>query len=692
MKKSLITIYLVIINLMVVAQTNQLVWSNGRLIYGTPIKTIDSLTYGEMENIDTLFLLLPNSLSNIVHDTIYVDSNDNILIKPNYYNITHSCTEGVVVTLNQTKITKTTEGGNPTLSSAAQIATVSLTEGYTLEMVLVTMGETIVNWYADNKVIIPTNTTITGDIKVVVITKYINSDNTENEEITLLKNNFTAGSKASLASNAYVANMNQTLQAYTEVKYIDLILGDTRNSEGDYAITTPTTITNVCVWVFNANTNLMIEKLLDNESLTSINSEEVSRHVLRVNVNKHWNVPIYFGYSCTKNNAKSIGYYSESGNYLSGNEFNSDIALSATNGSVACQCLIYGKSTKTEQNNSPTNQDNNEVLYASAYGILPGEVDATKVNSLLETASINNKTVRFNDGEYIFSSTMNIPSNVSIIGNTKTIFKLSTSTSANVLMNLINSDNVYISHIILDGGLISQPNTEGNKIGMSVVSCRSINIENVEFIGWSKQGLYSKTMSSYGNSTDGKFFKQFQITNCRFYFNYCGNYFDYRCEYSQLLNCVWGENYIGTINCGGNNMYVSCQWNANNIGFKMENSGSNPAHGGCNSCTFNHNYQNAIEINNCVNGWSFDGCQIFYGAIKLNTCKGVIFNGNIWGSCKFHSTYSGVFNQNLITNTYFLTNSADILANNDGSTFVFCCLPDHLPSSPSTDTPISIIQ
>jgi hypothetical protein len=287
---------------------------------------------------------------------------------------------------------------------------------------------------------------------------------------------------------------------------------------------------------------------------------------------------------------------------------------------------------------------------------------------------------------------MNIPSNVSIIGNTKTIFKLSNSTSANVLMNLINSDNVYISHIILDGGLISQPNTEGNKIGMSVVSCRSINIENVEFIGWSKQGLYSKTMSSYGNSTDGKFFKQFQITNCRFYFNYCGNYFDYRCEYSQLLNCVWGENYIGTINCGGNNMYVSCQWNANNIGFKMENSGSNPAHGGCNSCTFNHNYQNAIEINNCVNGWSFDGCQIFYGAIKLNTCKGVIFNGNIWGSCKFHSTYSGVFNQNLITNTYFLTNSADILANNDGSTFVFCCLPNHLPSSPSTDTPISIIQ
>lgn len=330
-----------------------------------------------------------------------------------------------------------------------------------------------------------------------------------------------------------------------------------------------------------------------------------------------------------------------------------------------------------------------EDLYASSYGVVPGEVDSSKMKTLLAEASASNKTIRFNDGEYVFSSTIAVPSNVSLIGNTKTVFK--PTSSLKTLMTIDNADNVYLSHIIFNGGLTSKPTTEGTQIGVSVSSSRSINIENVEFVGFSKQGLYAKTMSSYGTPEAGKFFKQFQITNCRFYFNYCGNYFDYRCEYNQLLNCVWGENYIGTINCGGNNAYVSCQWNANQIGFKMENSGSNPAHGGCNGCTFNHNYSDAINIDKCVNGWTFEGCQVFYGHIRLTQCQGVVFNGNIWGSCYFHSDYPGYTNKNLITNSFFLTNSASILNYNDGSTLVYCCLPDHLPNI-SQQSPENIIE
>ena len=63
---------MVLVSIVAMAQTNQLVWSNGRLIYGTSIETIDSLTYGEMEEIDTLHLLLPRTLINVVYDTIYV--------------------------------------------------------------------------------------------------------------------------------------------------------------------------------------------------------------------------------------------------------------------------------------------------------------------------------------------------------------------------------------------------------------------------------------------------------------------------------------------------------------------------------------------------------------------------------------------------------------------------------------------
>ncbi len=317
-----------------------------------------------------------------------------------------------------------------------------------------------------------------------------------------------------------------------------------------------------------------------------------------------------------------------------------------------------------------------EEIYASEYDVIPGNVDPDKMAKLLADASADKKTIRFNDGTYIFSSTINVPSNVSLVGNTKTVFKPASETTPTTLMNIEGSDNVFISHITIDGGLTSKPAEEGNQIGLSVVSCRSINIENVEFVGWSKQGLYSKTMSSYGEEGDGKFFKHFQITNCRFYFNYCGNYFDYRCEYTQMLNCVWGENYKGTVNCGGNNAYVSCQWNANHTGFKMENSGSNPAHGGCNGCTFNHNDNQAIQVDDCVNGWTFEGCQIFYGKIVLNKSKGVIFNGNIWGSCKFFSTFPGEKNVNMITNTYFQTDRNVILSGNDGSTKVVNCIPE----------------
>ncbi|MBE6235265.1 MAG: hypothetical protein E7112_03400 [Bacteroidales bacterium] len=329
----------------------------------------------------------------------------------------------------------------------------------------------------------------------------------------------------------------------------------------------------------------------------------------------------------------------------------------------------------------PREHEQSEVIYATAYGVVPGEVDASKMQELLDDASQMNKTIRFNDGEYIFGATVNVPSDVSLIGNTKTVFKPKDTATPSVLMQIHNADNVYLSHIILDGGLTSRPAGEGTQTGLSIVSSRSVNIENVEIIGWSRNGLYSKTMSSYGNESDGKFYKHLQMTNCRFYYNWCGNYFDYRCEYCQVLNCVWGENNIGTTNCGGNNAYTSCQWNANTTGFLMKNGGSNPAHGGCNACTFNHNYTDAIKIDDCVNGWTFEGCQIFYGKIVLNNSKGVIFDGNVWGSCKFFSTFPGNPNQNLITDTYFLTDSSVILAGNDGSTAVIDCLPDHLPET-----------
>ena len=70
MKKLFFLLACVAMSVLAMGQDNQLVWANGRLLYGTPIVGMDSLTYDEMEDVDTLHLLLPRTLIKVVHDTV----------------------------------------------------------------------------------------------------------------------------------------------------------------------------------------------------------------------------------------------------------------------------------------------------------------------------------------------------------------------------------------------------------------------------------------------------------------------------------------------------------------------------------------------------------------------------------------------------------------------------------------------
>lgn len=318
-------------------------------------------------------------------------------------------------------------------------------------------------------------------------------------------------------------------------------------------------------------------------------------------------------------------------------------------------------------------------LSAAAHGVVPGNVDMAKMNSLLKKASEGNKTIRFDDGTYVFSDTINVLSNTSLVGGTNTVFKPSPDSDVETLMSVGSGvDNVYISHLVLQGPLTDMPTVEGTKCGLRVDGAMRVNIENVEIAGFDGYGFYGARMSSTAN---GEFYKMLQITNCRFYNNYYGMCLGPRCEYTQTLNCVFGNNYVGCLNQGGNNSYVSCIFNVNNTGFRMDSAGlSNPAHGGCNGCAFNHNTK-AIEVNDCAIGWIFDGCQIFYGTVDLNESSGVVFNACIFGSCTLNSTHSTLKSANLISDSFFQTDSAGILAGNDGSTAVVNCLPDFIGES-----------
>ncbi len=74
MKKLFFLLACVAMSMLAMGQVNQLVWANGRLLYGSPITDVDSLTYDEVAGMDTLLLprVLIKEVVKEVHDTVYV--------------------------------------------------------------------------------------------------------------------------------------------------------------------------------------------------------------------------------------------------------------------------------------------------------------------------------------------------------------------------------------------------------------------------------------------------------------------------------------------------------------------------------------------------------------------------------------------------------------------------------------------
>jgi len=79
MKKLFTILAVALCSTLAMAQTNQYFWANGRFIMGNPIDQIDSITFGQLENTDSITLYLPHTIK-VVHDTIikYVTIHDTI--------------------------------------------------------------------------------------------------------------------------------------------------------------------------------------------------------------------------------------------------------------------------------------------------------------------------------------------------------------------------------------------------------------------------------------------------------------------------------------------------------------------------------------------------------------------------------------------------------------------------------------
>ncbi len=102
-----------------------------------------------------------------------------------------------------------------------------------------------------------------------------------------------------MAGNCYVASKAQTIPANTEIKIIDIKV------KGDK-------IEGANVYVVNADTNIIEEMLLNEATQDSILSTRIGSQVLRLEVNKTYDHPIYFLFNAERPNS-NVGMLMKSG-------------------------------------------------------------------------------------------------------------------------------------------------------------------------------------------------------------------------------------------------------------------------------------------------------------------------------------------------------------------------------------------
>lgn len=79
MKKLYLFLAALAVSVCTLAQQNQVVWQNGRAMYASPVPSMDSITFSaDVAEMDTLHLLLPRTLVQVVHDTVVLVVRDTI--------------------------------------------------------------------------------------------------------------------------------------------------------------------------------------------------------------------------------------------------------------------------------------------------------------------------------------------------------------------------------------------------------------------------------------------------------------------------------------------------------------------------------------------------------------------------------------------------------------------------------------
>ena len=169
-------------------------------------------------------------------------------------------------------------------------------------------------------------------------------------------------------------------------------------------------------------------------------------------------------------------------------------------------------------------------------------------------------------------------------------------------------------------------NSDGSTDGATAYGSDHCKIDNVWIRNFSGSGILCHNTTQ--NYAKGLYASNLYVFNC-----YIGIDIDYLSEFNKFVNtCIAWCNY-GCVNNGGNNTFSACTFHARSIGFRVDGTKPNSAHGIITGCTFAHIGSNAgvaIEIDSSTNGFVIDGCQIWYNSLNFVSSYGIVVS-----NCEF---------------------------------------------------------
>lgn len=281
----------------------------------------------------------------------------------------------------------------------------------------------------------------------------------------------------------------------------------------------------------------------------------------------------------------------------------------------------------------------NPSITADTNNYLPSTGDTTDRKADIQAMLSSTGTCRLGAGDFYVSG-INVPTGAMLkgCGNATKIHlldsiidgftvKLNENSTLKDVMLIGSNSSIALSETVgTRHGVLWEGNANGDNDSIPYRG----TISNVFIKGFNGGGItcYNTGLSS----ASGLNVDSVHITNCN-----AGINISYWSEFSRFTNVNVTYCYYGCINNGGNNMFVNCNFSKNKMGMLMDNSqGQSPnnTHGSAIACVFNHTDDNTgigIKILNTVNGFIFDGCQIFFSQIYLEDTSGIVVSNSNFG-------------------------------------------------------------